>query len=92
MAAIDSLNRHYQSFSVDSVREMADYFDSHGTPHDRIMAYYLRSAFRDAGEAPAALKVEDSAAGADQPTYYGAFHFNDGRTATWNTPTTRTAT
>ena len=79
MAAIDSLNRHYQPFSIDSVSEMADYFDSHGTPHDRIMAYYLLgSAFRDAGEAPAALKVEDSAAGADQPTYYGAFHFNDG--------------
>ena len=78
MAAIDSLNRHYQPFSIDSVSEMADYFDSHGTPHDRIMAYYLLgSAFRDAGEAPAALKVEDSA-DADQPTYYGAFHFNDG--------------
>ena len=78
MAAIDSLNSHYQPFSIDSVSEMADYFESHGTPHDRITAYYLLgSAFRDAGEAPAALKVEDSA-GSGQPTYYGAFHFNDG--------------
>ncbi len=78
MAAIDSLNSHYQPFSVDSVSEMADYFESHGTPHDRIMAYYLLgSAFRDASEAPAALKVEDSA-GSGQPTYYGAFHFDDG--------------
>ncbi len=58
MAVIDSLNRHYQPFSIDSVEEIARYFDTHGTSHDRAMAYYLLgSAYRDAGEAPAALNA-----------------------------------
>lgn len=58
MAVIDSLNRHYQPFAIDSVEEIARYFDTHGTSHDRAMAYYLLgSAYRDAGEAPAALNA-----------------------------------
>ena len=51
-------NKAYIPFTSDSVmREVADYYDRHGSPYDRMMAHYLLGrAYSDMGEAPAALK------------------------------------
>ena len=54
----DSLNRNYIPITTDSLlREAADYFDSHGTPNERLRAHYLLGcAYRDMGEAPRAIQ------------------------------------
>ena len=69
----DSLNRAYQQLSLDTIRQLTDYFDHHGTNYDRVHAHYLLgSVYRDMGEAPAALasfqhaaEVADTTAGGD---------------------------
>ncbi|MBR4390344.1 MAG: hypothetical protein IKT00_14385 [Prevotella sp.] len=69
----DSLNRAYQPLSLDTIRQLTDYFDHHGTNYDRVHAHYLLgSIYRDMGEAPAALasfqhaaEVTDTTAGGD---------------------------
>ena len=54
----DSLNRNYIPFTTDSVlKEAAEWFDSHGSANERVRAHYLLGcAYRDMGEAPAALQ------------------------------------
>ncbi len=51
------MNRDYIPFTTDSVMKMvAEYYDRHGTPTERIEAHYLLGcAYRDMGEAPMAL-------------------------------------
>jgi hypothetical protein len=51
-------NQAYDSITnVDSLCLSADYFDRHGTPNERMRAHYLLGcAYRDMGEAPAALQ------------------------------------
>ena len=69
----DSLNRAYQQLSLDTIRQLTDYFDHHGTNYDRVHAHYLLgSVYRDMGEAPAslaafqhAIEVADTTAGSD---------------------------
>ena len=69
----DSLNRAYQQLSLDTIRQLTDYFDHHGTNYDRVHAHYLLgSVYRDMGEAPAsltafqhAIEVADTTAGGD---------------------------
>ena len=69
----DSLNRAYQPLSLDTIRQLTDYFDHHGTNYDRVHAHYLLgSVYRDMGEAPAsltafqhAIEVADTTAGGD---------------------------
>ena len=69
----DSLNRAYQPLSLDTIRQLTDYFDHHGTNFDRVHAHYLLgSVYRDMGEAPAslaafqhAMEVADTTAGGD---------------------------
>ena len=64
----DSLNRNYIPITTDSLlREAADYFDSHGTPNERLRAHYLLGcAYRDMGEAPRAIEAwQDAIACAD---------------------------
>ena len=69
----DSLNRAYQQLSLDTIRQLTDYFDHHGTNYDRMHAHYLLgSVYRDMGEAPAslaafqhAIEVADTTAGGD---------------------------
>ena len=69
----DSLNRAYQPLSLDTIRQLTDYFDHHGTNYDRVHAHYLLgSVYRDMGEAPASLasfqhaaEVADTTAGGD---------------------------
>ncbi len=64
----DSLNRNYIPITTDSLlREAADYFDSHGTPNERLRAHYLLGcAYRDMGEAPRAIQCfQDGVACAD---------------------------
>ena len=50
-------NRAFVPFTTDSVmREVARYYNSHGTSNDRLQAQYLLGcAYRDLGEAPEAL-------------------------------------
>ncbi len=53
----DSLNRNYIPFTTDSVLKIAtEWFDSYGSANERMRAHYLLGcAYRDMGEAPAAL-------------------------------------
>lgn len=54
----DSLNRNYIPFTTDSALKIAaEWFDSYGSANERIRAHYLLGcAYRDMGEAPAALQ------------------------------------
>ena len=51
-------NRAYVDFTTDSVmREVADYYDRHGTANDRVLAHYLLGCtYRDMKEAPMSLQ------------------------------------
>ena len=55
----DSLNRSYIPITSDSLlKEASDYFDSHGTPNERLRAHYLLGcAYRDMSEAPHAIET-----------------------------------
>ncbi|MBQ4392298.1 MAG: hypothetical protein II826_04200, partial [Prevotella sp.] len=52
-----AMNKAYVNFTTDSVMKVvADYYDSHGTPNERMEAHYLLGCtYRDLGEAPRAL-------------------------------------
>ena len=56
-------NRDYVPFTTDSLAlVLTDYFDSHGTPNERMRAHYiLGCAYRDLGEAPRALECYNDA-------------------------------
>ena len=63
-----AMNKEYVLFTTDSVmREVADYYDRHGTPNERMEAHYLLGCtYRDMGEAPRAIDCYlDAAACAD---------------------------
>lgn len=51
-------NKAYVDFTTDSLmRVVADYYDHHGSPNDRMMAHYLLGCcYRDMGEAPATIE------------------------------------
>lgn len=64
----DSLNLNYIPITSDSLlREAVGYFDRHGTPNERLRAYYLLGcAYRDMSEAPRAIEAwQDAIACAD---------------------------
>lgn len=50
-------NKAYVPFTSDSLgKVLVDYYDSHGTPNDRLLAHYLLGCvYRDLGEAPRAV-------------------------------------
>ena len=52
-----AMNKAFVNFTTDSVmREVAAYYDSHGTANDRLLAHYLLGCtYRDLGEAPRAV-------------------------------------
>ena len=52
-----AMNKAYVDFTTDSVmRLVADYYDRHGTPNERMEAHYLLGCtYRDMGEAPRAV-------------------------------------
>ncbi len=52
-----AMNKAFVNFTTDSVmQEVADYYDSHGTANDRLLAHYLLGCtYRDLGEAPRAV-------------------------------------
>ena len=54
MAEADSLNRHYISFTTDSVmKDAVSFYDRHGSANERMRAHYLLGCvYRDLGEAP----------------------------------------
>ena len=61
-------NKACVDFTSDSVgRMLVDYYDSHGTTNERVMAHYLLGcAYRDLGEAPRAVNsYMDAIAAAD---------------------------
>lgn len=53
--------------TTDGTQQLADYFDNHGTPNEKMLAHYLLGrAYYDTGESPMALKCfQDAAAMAD---------------------------
>ena len=52
-----AMTKAFVDFTTDSVmREVAAYYDSHGTANDRLLAHYLLGCtYRDLGEAPRAV-------------------------------------
>ena len=62
-AGLDSINernRNDQPFTVADVELYVRFFDDHGTPNDRLLAYYLLGrTYHDHGEAPMA-HIENS--------------------------------
>lgn len=63
LEALEQQNRDYVPFTTDSLAlSLTDYFDSHGTPNERMRAHYiLGCAYRDMGEAPRALECYNDA-------------------------------
>lgn len=57
LAEAEQMNADYVPFTSDSTMlRVVDYYDSHGTPNERLRAYYmLGCVYRDLGEAPHAL-------------------------------------
>ena len=62
---LDSLNernRSDQPFTAADVQPYVDFFDSHGTSNDQLLAYYLLGrSYHERGEAPMALKYYQQA-------------------------------
>lgn len=63
LEALEQQNRDYVPFTTDSTAlTLTDYFDSHGTPNERMRAHYiLGCAYRDLGEAPRAIECYNDA-------------------------------
>lgn len=63
-----AMNKTYRPITTDSVmREVADYYDDHGSANDRMEAHYLLGcAYRDMGDLPQALlQYEEAISEAD---------------------------
>lgn len=60
---LNALNKADTLFhSTDEAKELADYFDDHGTPNEQMLAYYLLGrAYYDIHEAPMALSCFQTA-------------------------------
>lgn len=60
---LNALNKVDTLFrSADEARELADYFDDHGTPNEQMLAYYLLGrAYYDIHESPMALSCFQTA-------------------------------
>ncbi len=55
--SINMVNRSGKPFTVSDVEPYVQFFDKHGEPNDRLLAYYLLGrAYYDHGEAPMALQ------------------------------------
>ena len=55
--SLNELNRNDEPFTAADVQPYIDYFDRHGEPNDRLLAYYLLGrAYHEQGEAPMALE------------------------------------
>lgn len=54
----DAQNKAYIDFTTDSImKEVAEYYDNHGTANQQIRAHYLLGCtYRDLGDAPSALE------------------------------------
>lgn len=58
--AMNKSNVYFRSDST--MKEVVAYYSRHGTPNDKMMAYYLLGCvYRDLGEAPAALEYYQKA-------------------------------
>lgn len=59
----DAQNKAYVDFTTDSLmKEVVGYYDSHGTPNQKMMAHYLLGCtYRDMGESPLALESYQNA-------------------------------
>ena len=65
-----AMNKSYTPFTTDSTMlAVADWYDRHGTPNERMEARYLLGcAYRDMGEAPRAVDCYLEAAGCADTT------------------------
>ena len=60
--SINQRNRNDQPFMVADVEPYVQFYNNHGTPNDRLLAYYLLGrAYHDHGEAPMALECYQNA-------------------------------
>ena len=59
----DAANKCYDTLPSDSIlQEVADFYDTHGTPNEQVRAHYLLGCvYRDMGEAPQALNYYHTA-------------------------------
>ncbi len=61
--SINQRNRNDQPFTVADVEPYVQFFNNHGSPNERLLAYYLLGrAYHDHGEAPMALECYQKAA------------------------------
>ena len=58
LLTLKAQNKAYLPFTSDSLaRDLVSYYDSHGTPNDRLLAHYLLGCvYRDLDEAPRAVE------------------------------------
>lgn len=58
-----AMNKGYVDFTTDSImKEVVEYYDSHGSENDRMLAHYLLGCvYRDLGESLAAIDEYDAA-------------------------------
>ena len=77
----DSMNHAYIPITSDSLlKEATAYFDSHGTPNERIRAHYLLGcADRDMGEAPRAIETWQDAVNCADTTATDCDYKNTGK-------------
>ena len=69
-----AMNKAYVTFTTDTVmKEVARWYDSHGTPAEKMEAHYLLGcAYRDLGDAPQALRCYQEAVELADTTGWGA--------------------
>ena len=72
----DAQNKCYVDFTTDSLmQQVAEYYDHHGTPEDKVRAHYLLGCtYRDMGEAPQALQCYQNAVELADTTNHQTLH------------------
>lgn len=63
-----AMNKGYVEFTSDSImKEVAEYYDRHGSDYEKMTAYYLLGCvYRDLGDAPTAMKYLNEAINYDE--------------------------
>ena len=77
-----AMNKGFVEFTSDSImKEVADYYQRHGSDYEKMTAYYLLGCvYRDLGDAPTAMKYLNEAtnyAGDDKTSYKALAHIHN---------------
>ena len=77
-----AMNKGFVEFTSDSImKEVADYYQRHGSDYEKMTAYYLLGCvYRDIGDAPTAMKYLERAAGntgKDKASYKTLSHIHN---------------